>query len=217
MAVTEITDDTLEAEVLGSELPVLIDFYADWCGPCKRLAPILDQLSEEYDGTVKFVKVDVDKNPGTSQAFQVKSMPTMILMKDGQPVDGMVGAQPKAAIEEMLAKVASKPAPITGAKPFDAQKLKLTIEAEMAIPVDLRESQHYDRAHLPDAINIPREELSDRVSEMRAPGSVFVLYDRTDEGVAELATGLAADGVKAGFLSGGMLGWEGEMLPVVKP
>jgi thioredoxin 1 len=87
-----VNDQNFDAEVLGATEPVLVDFWAEWCAPCKAMDPILDQLSEELAGKVKIVKLDVDGNPGIAVKYNVRAMPTLILFKDGQPADAKVGA-----------------------------------------------------------------------------------------------------------------------------
>ena len=90
-----ITDSTFDAEVLKSDIPVLTDFWAEWCGPCKAIAPILNQIAEEYEGRIKITKVDADQSNQMAMQFGVQSIPTMILFKNGQPVERLVGAMPK--------------------------------------------------------------------------------------------------------------------------
>ena len=87
-----VNDQNFDAEVLGATEPVLVDFWAEWCAPCKAMDPILDQLSEGLAGKVKIVKLDVDGNPGIAVKYNVRAMPTLILFKDGQPADAKVGA-----------------------------------------------------------------------------------------------------------------------------
>ena len=98
-----VTDATFEQEVEKSSLPVLIDCWAPWCAPCLMLAPTIAQLAEELDGRVKFAKLNVDENPQTTTKFAIMSIPTMLIFKNGEVVDKLVGVQPKAAIEKRLA------------------------------------------------------------------------------------------------------------------
>ena len=100
-----VTDETFEEEVEKSSLPVLVDCWAPWCGPCKMLEPTIDQLAEDLDGTVKVAKLNVDDCPKTAQKFAIMSIPTILIVKDGKVVDKMVGVQPKATIEEHLSKL----------------------------------------------------------------------------------------------------------------
>ena len=102
MKPVEITDDNFENEVIKSDKPVLIDFWAVWCGPCKLIAPIVEELAEEYDGKVKLGKLDVDSNQQTSIKFGVRSIPTLLLFKDGKLKETIIGAVPKKAIVDKL-------------------------------------------------------------------------------------------------------------------
>ena len=100
-----VTDDNFEAEVLNSDLPVLVDFYADWCGPCKMLEPIIEELVKEMGEKVKFAKVDVDTNQASAQKYNILSIPTVILFKKGEPVSQLIGVQPKERYLEEINKV----------------------------------------------------------------------------------------------------------------
>ena len=100
----QATDASFEQEVLNSSLPVLVDFWAPWCGPCLMVAPVIEQLAETYQGKLNVVKVNVDENPGVSARFQIMSIPTLILFKGGKPVDSVIGALPKNQLVKFLSK-----------------------------------------------------------------------------------------------------------------
>jgi thioredoxin 1 len=102
--VKNVDDQTFEAEVLQSDKPVLVDFWAEWCGPCRMLAPTVDKLAQEFDGQLKFVKLNVDDSAATSNRFGIKSIPTLILFKNGNEQDRLIGNQPKEAIAQVLAR-----------------------------------------------------------------------------------------------------------------
>lgn len=106
MSVTEVTDGDFAAEVIGSELPVLVEFTAGWCPPCRQMGPVLSALAAEEGERLKVVQLDVDTNPETTNAYRVLSMPTFLVFRDGEPVKAMVGARPKrrllAELEDVL-------------------------------------------------------------------------------------------------------------------
>jgi thioredoxin 1 len=98
----EVTDNSFEQEVLKAPKPVLVDFWAPWCGPCRMVAPIVDELAEEYDGKVEFVKLNTDDNPNTAIKYGIRSIPTLLVFKDGQPVGQIIGARPKSDLKKRL-------------------------------------------------------------------------------------------------------------------
>ena len=102
MATTPVTDATFDAEVRKSVIPVVVDFWAEWCGPCRQIGPALEELSALYEGRVKIVKVNVDENPDSPAMLGVRGIPALFLFKDGQVVSNKVGAAPKAALETWI-------------------------------------------------------------------------------------------------------------------
>ena len=105
MSTTVVTDATFQAEVLESEIPVIVDFWAVWCGPCRMVAPVLEELSAQYEGRVKIVKVDADENPKLSADYNIVSIPTLNIYSGGELVASRVGARPKSMIAEDIENV----------------------------------------------------------------------------------------------------------------
>jgi thioredoxin 1 len=97
-----VSDETFESDVLDSAEPVLVDFWAEWCGPCKMIAPIVEDLASEYDGKMKVAKLDADENPSIMQTLGIMGIPTLILFKDGQPVERITGYMPKDRLTERI-------------------------------------------------------------------------------------------------------------------
>ena len=102
---TPVTEATFEQEVLQSEKPVIVDFWAEWCGPCHAIAPVLDRIAEEHGGELKVVKVNIDEEQGLAMRYGIASIPTVMLFKDGEPAAAAIGAQPKQALEKSLGLV----------------------------------------------------------------------------------------------------------------
>ena len=100
----EVNDSNFKSEVTDSEIPVLVDFWAPWCGPCKMIAPVLEELAKEYDGRVKVVKLNVDDSPNTASEFGIRSIPTLILFKEGKVFEQTVGAQNKENLKKLVDK-----------------------------------------------------------------------------------------------------------------
>ena len=102
MATVAVTDDTFESEVVKSDIPVVVDFWAEWCGPCRQIGPALEELSEELSGKVKIVKVNVDENPNSPAQLGVRGIPALFMFKNGQVVSNKTGAAPKAALQNWI-------------------------------------------------------------------------------------------------------------------
>jgi len=107
---TTLTDDNFEDEVINSDEPVLVDFWATWCGPCRQIAPIVEDLADEFEGRAKVGKVDVDENPQTAQEYGVRSIPTLLFFKDGEVQETLVGASGKKPLKETLEELVGQPA-----------------------------------------------------------------------------------------------------------
>ena len=98
----DVTDSTFQAEVLDSDRPVLVDFWAEWCAPCRALAPVIQQIADEHESQLRVVKLDVDSSPSTPAKFSVRAMPTLLFFRDGQVVDSLVGAVPKKQVADKV-------------------------------------------------------------------------------------------------------------------
>lgn len=102
--VGDVTDVTFETEVLKSQIPVLVDFWAPWCGPCRAVAPVVDEIANEYKGRLKVLKLNTDENPKTAQSYRISGIPSLMVFKNGQPVEQVVGAVPKSTLSSAVEK-----------------------------------------------------------------------------------------------------------------
>lgn len=209
MTVHAVTDATFEAEVIRSELPVLVDLYADWCQPCKQLSPVVAQVAEELAGKIKVAKVDVDKSPMVAQTFRAQSIPMLLVLHQGRLVQQHIGVLDKPGILKLLEPVMPR-----SAAEVRAEELAVWLSQGKALPVDIRDAASFGRYRIPTAIHIPANELAGRAEELQPfDGRIRVLYGRSDE-AKEWGEKLQADGVQVGFLSGGFLHWEADGLEV---
>ena len=103
-AALQVTDSSFETEVINSDVPVLVDFWAPWCGPCRMVAPVVDEIATQFEGQVKVVKVNTDENPNTASKYGIRSIPTLMIFKGGERVDMVVGAVPKTTLANTLEK-----------------------------------------------------------------------------------------------------------------
>src|SRR5690606_24951346 len=153
MALTKVTEQTFEMEILRSELPVLVEFGAKWCGPCKTVAPELEALAHELDGRAKLVTIDIDECPVLAREMGIQSVPAFVVFHQGRPVGGRVGALRRQELRQLIEPVLPRDA---GAiKPEEAAQL---LKQGRVSLIDTREAAVYQRAHLPGAINMPFEE-----------------------------------------------------------
>lgn len=209
MPTIEVTDATFERDVLQAELPVLVDFWAPWCGPCKAVGPVLEELSDEYAGQLVIAKVNVDACPNVAGMMRIQSIPTMVLFDHGRPVKATQGALPKPE----LVKLIEENAPGLKAPTIEPQALKAAMEAghELYL-VDIREPQHFSRSHLRKSRCVPQAELDAAIKDLD-DGAPIVLISRTGERATEEAKRLAPRLPQVVALKEGVLGWEGNLWP----
>lgn len=211
-AVRTVTEQTFEQEVLLSEVPVLVEFSAEWCGPCKLVAPELNALSSELGEKAKIVTIDIDRSPNLARQLGVQSVPTFVVFHQGRPANGKVGALKRAQLREMLEPFLPR---AEGAlKPEEVFQL---LRAGRVSVVDTREPSVYGRAHIPGAKSMPAEEIEGRLAELFMLGSPPILYCRSGDRTKDLTAKLVEQGLQVGFLEGGVLAWEAAGLPMERP
>lgn len=207
-----VDERSFEREILASELPVLVEYTAAWCGPCKTIAPDVEEIARELAGKAKVVKVDVDKCQAIAQQLRIQSVPTFMVFAGGRPVAAKVGALRRVQMRQLLEPFL--PRAEGAVKPAEA--LALHKEGRIVF-VDTRDASSYGRAHLPGAVNMPIEEIETRLAELHMLPGAPVLYCRSGDKTQPMAEKLAEAGVPVAFLEGGLLGWEAEGLGVERP
>jgi thioredoxin 1/putative thioredoxin len=212
MALATVTEQSFERDVIESELPVLIEFSAEWCGPCKTMAPELQALSDELRDKAKVVTIDVDRSPRLARALGVQSVPTFVVFHQGQPAGARVGALRRTQLRELL-----EPYLPRAAGALKADELAQLLTQRRVVPVDTREAAVFARAHLPGAVSIPLEELSSRLAELHMLPGAPVIYCRGGDKTKELAEKLAGEGMPVAFLEGGLLAWESAGFELERP
>jgi thioredoxin len=212
MPIREVNEREFVSEVLQSELPVLVEFGADWCGPCKTVAPELDALAQDLQGQALVVKVDIDRSPMIARELGIQSVPTFAIFHRGRPVGAKAGALKKEQLRQMLEPLL--PRAVGAIKPEEGAAL---LARRQITFVDTRDAIVWKRVHLPGAMNIPAAEVEHRLAELHMLPASPVLYCRSGEFTKELAAKLAGQGVPVSFLEGGLLAWEAANLPIERP
>jgi len=207
-----VTERDFEAQVLRSELPVLMEFTADWCQPCKVIAPEVEAFAREMEGKVKVVKVDIDKSPVIAQQLRIQSVPTFMVVAEGRIQDAVVGAIRKKKMQELVEPFLPRAA--GAVKPAELAQL---LAGGAVVPIDTRDAAAFARAHLPHAVNMPIEDIESRLAELHMLAGQPVLYCRSGDRTKEMSEKLAEQGLPVAFLEGGILGWEAEGLPIERP
>lgn len=210
MALPIVAEHEFEAKVLRSELPVLVDFFAEWCAPCKQMTPELEALSRELEGKALVLKVDIDRAQRLAGMLRIQSVPTYIVFAQGRPVAAERGVVSRARLRELVDPFLPR---AEGA--VRSAELAELLKQRAVVPVDTRDASSFGRARIPGARHMPLDEIEGRLAELHMLGQP-VLYCRSGDRTKELAEKLAADGFGVPFLEGGFLMWEADMLPIEK-
>ena len=212
MPVPVVDERTFVNEVVRSEIPVLVDFFTDWCAPCKTVAPEVEAVANELAGKVKVVKIDLDRAPMLKQQLRIQSVPTFVVFVRGRVAEVRPGAMRRDALKAML-----EPFLPRAEGSIMAKELAALIAQGQVVPVDIREAAVYRRAHLPGAVHMAEEEIPNRLAELHMLPGAPILYCRSGDRSKTLVESLTAQGVEAAFLEGGVLAWEAEGFPIERP
>lgn len=206
MSVTVVTTATFESFVLGSPVPVIIDFWAEWCGPCRSIAPAMEQVAARRGDAVRFCKVNVDEEPALASAFQVQSIPLVVGMKGGTVVTGDVGWKGIAALEALVDRTLAA-LPVPPPKEVDVAGLKAALAAGGSV-LDVRNPDETAAARVPGAVLIPLDDLQARLGELeRFRGRDLYVICKSGGRSAKAAQFLASEGHQPVNVAGGTLGW----------
>lgn len=209
--VQSVTDTDFEAEVLQADGPVLVDFWADWCAPCRALAPVIASVAERHAGRLKVVKVDVDAAPMAASRYRVQSIPTLGLFVGGNLLQALQGAVPEAVIDDFLEKHIPD---LTAASVTDtalAEALAQPDVAQRPVVFDLRAAFDFSRGHIRGAVHAETDALEAALSAH--PDRRIVLVCRTGEASRAAASGFSDRTPPVAYLIDGVLGWEGSGRP----
>ncbi|MFT3769543.1 MAG: thioredoxin domain-containing protein [Minicystis sp.] len=212
MPVPTIAEQDFEREIIRSELPVLIDFTADWCAPCKTVAPEVEAVARELEGKVKVVKVDIDRCKRIATMLRIQAVPTFMVFHKGRPVAADQGVLRRNQLRELVEPFLPR---AEGA--IRAVELAQAIRQGQAVAVDTRDAASFGRVRIPGASHMPLEEIEGRLAELHMLPGAPVLYCRSGDKSKEMADKLAEQGMPVGFLEGGLLAWEAEGLPIERP
>jgi thioredoxin len=211
-SVPYVSERDFEQAVLLSELPVLVEFTADWCAPCKQIAPEVEAFAKEMEGKARVVKVDIDKSPILAKQLRVQSVPMFVLFAEQRIADAQVGAigrkQMRAMVEPFIPRNAGA---------LKAQELAALMKEGGVVAIDTRDAAAFGRAHLPGARHLPLEEIETRLAELFMVPGQPVLYCRSGDKTKDMAEKLSEQGTPTAFLEGGLLAWESEGLPITRP